>query len=922
MDLVGREDETRAVHEVVDGASSGPRTLLLLGEAGSGKTTLLHAAAVRAGTRDMTVVAGAGCAAEAEQSFAVLDQLLAPLLPQLSVLPASTARAVRAAVGLVADQQPVDAAAVRTGVLRLLGAVATQRPLLLVVDDVQLVDRDTCEVLTFVLRRLTTERIAVVIAARSTVRPAGIEAGVPAISLGPLPDVDAARLLDSLPDAPTGRARLDVLAEAGGNPLALVELASVVAREGGLARAGLAAPARLQDMFSDRLARLPEATRRLLVYAAAAAQEDLATTVAAAGTGEDLSGWAPAEEAGLVVVGRDSVAFRHPLVRAATYEGAPAGLRSRAHRDLAAALVHDPARRAWHLAEATIAPDEAVAAALEETATLARQRGGVHATARALQRAAERTPDTHERARRYTLALAAADDYGDPAWIRELHQELLRLTDDPDLLGAAAAAAGHGLSLSGLQREAFSLLEDSLTRRRPRQASTTVTLTGVLSAVHVQSGLPEHGRRVAALLARAPTAPAVEASGLLPPAAHPAMMESIRAQLHPDPDAHRILDDPGAAVHRPLDGPADVARLLCLGSTAWFADAPDLALDAFRRARSALGAEGALGMVVMCLPAMASAMIDTGRWGDATTLLDEIGELAVVHHHRYAEADVAALRTELAARRGLPGAEVDPAAWTAVDLDENRATHARLLRAAGLAAAAAGDRDAAFRHLQSLFAPRDEPRHFFLSARSIADLADAARAVGAQDVAAPIVAAVRARVGERPTTRLRLLLHRAEALLADEDTPDTAVERSHRLAVIDPAGEQWPLERALARLQYAQWLRRRRRPLEARPLLGAAHDTFVRLGAAGLAGLARGELRASGGADRASSPPTDPLAALTSQQREIVILAARGLRNREIAEQLYLSPRTVGSHLHNAYPKLGVSGRHQLREFLGELPET
>jgi DNA-binding CsgD family transcriptional regulator len=320
-------------------------------------------------------------------------------------------------------------------------------------------------------------------------------------------------------------------------------------------------------------------------------------------------------------------------------------------------------------------------------------------------------------------------------------------------------------------------------------------------------------------------------------------------------------------------------------------------------------------------------MIDTGRWAGADRLLDETSAVAVVHRFRYLATDIAALRAELRALRTPPGTvhrggpDLDPDTWTAIDLDENRATHTRLLRAAGLAALASGDHDAAFRHLRGLFAADGTPLHYFLSARSIADVASAARCADECDDAAAVVAAVRRDHGQDPTPRMRLQLHHAEALAwesREDSTSHPDVERSYRLAVIDPAGEQWPLERAQARLHYAQWLRRRRRPLEARPLLAAAHDTFTRLGALRLAGLARAELRATGPAATPAAATADPLAELTSQQREIVQLAARGLRNREIAEQLFLSPRTVGSHLHNAYPKLGVSGRHQLRDIIGD----
>jgi DNA-binding CsgD family transcriptional regulator len=159
--------------------------------------------------------------------------------------------------------------------------------------------------------------------------------------------------------------------------------------------------------------------------------------------------------------------------------------------------------------------------------------------------------------------------------------------------------------------------------------------------------------------------------------------------------------------------------------------------------------------------------------------------------------------------------------------------------------------------------------------------------------------------------RLRLLRHQALALTAETNQ----AERHYKLAVFDPAGEQWPLERARARLHYGEWLRRARRPAEAKPLLAAALDAFERLGAEPLAAIARSELRAAGVTNVAPGPGDGAMLALTAQERQIVVLAASGLTNREIAERLTLSPRTVASHLYHVYPKLGVSRRHELRQF-------
>lgn len=155
-------------------------------------------------------------------------------------------------------------------------------------------------------------------------------------------------------------------------------------------------------------------------------------------------------------------------------------------------------------------------------------------------------------------------------------------------------------------------------------------------------------------------------------------------------------------------------------------------------------------------------------------------------------------------------------------------------------------------------------------------------------------------------------MHRASALLSEPE----AAEPHFRAATGDPAAARWPFEHALAQLDFAEWLRRRRRTTEARPLLTAALDTFERLGARPWAERATAELRAAG---VTVTPPAAPdvLADLTPQELQIARLAAGGLTNREIGARLYLSPRTIGFHLHKIFPKLGITGRAQLRDVDG-----
>jgi DNA-binding CsgD family transcriptional regulator len=157
---------------------------------------------------------------------------------------------------------------------------------------------------------------------------------------------------------------------------------------------------------------------------------------------------------------------------------------------------------------------------------------------------------------------------------------------------------------------------------------------------------------------------------------------------------------------------------------------------------------------------------------------------------------------------------------------------------------------------------------------------------------------------------------RARGLLADP--ADAGTHFAAPLA--DPAGAEWPFERAQLQLDYGEWLRRRRRINDAKPVLGAALETFRRLGARPWTRRAEAELRACGVIAQAPAAAHDALNSLTAQQREIVILAGAGLTNGEIADRLFLSPRTVASHLYRSYPKLRIAGRHQLRNLIDEQP--
>ncbi|MER5183100.1 AAA family ATPase [Streptomyces sp. NPDC002896] len=926
---IGREAEVDRLLRSVDGRSGSPHVLLVLGEAGTGKTRLVRVAEEKARGRRALVLSAQGCDSEAQQSFASLHQLLLPVVGELDALPEDQRLALRAVFGPAPDAGPPEGMVLRVAVLTLLGHLAQASPVLLTVDDIQDCDRDSMEVLFFVSRRLTDQAVTVLFTARGEAPPAWVPADLAVLCLGPLSRRAAARLLDAQPGAPTGRTRLDLLQQAKGNPLAIIELSRAARSGTGGSRAGgeLRQTSHIQQMFAVRLGALPEGTQRALLYAAAAGQQEQLTSVMAALGTHDLKVWVPAEEAGLITIADGRLAFHNPLMRTSAYHRQPAKLRQQAHRDLAAVRGRHPAYQAWHLSAAAIGPDESVAAALEEAAGAhgaapAEQGADCFAAAKALEQAARFSPLDHDRARRLAKALTAASQVGDPGWVRDLYAMLTRVNRDPELMCVAACVMSGALSLLSFQREAFDLLLGVSQHTPPGSATTAFALAAAATIIACQSGLPEHRLQLPRLLDQAVRAAQTKEarSGQngrsFPEHAEPEVLASLEALVKSgiDPAAHADSTLRRLTIPLPgtLDGPGRLTRLMTTASVAYHADEADLCAEQYRQAGELLRSQGALGPRAWTLAAQVDTLLSIGRWAEAETLIEEGLSHAAVHGWTRIEMDLEALRATLRALRGesVPGVQFTGPNWRSVSLDENRATHARMLRACGLTAMALGDGDSAFRHLRALFADDGSPLDPFLSPRCIAELAAAAQRTGRRLEAARILLEVRRRQGARPTTRMTLLMHHAAALV-DEDADS---EHHFRLAVVNPQAARWPLERAQARLHYAIWLRRRRRPLEAREQLTVVLEEATRIGAQHLATSARGELRASGVAHAPTS--ADPLTELTAQQQQIVRLAANGLSNREIGEQLFLSPRTVGSHLYNVYPKLGISSRHQLRDIL------
>ena len=376
--IIGRDAGLARLRALVDPALPAGQVLLVTGEAGMGKSVLLADAAGRARAAGMRVLPVTGRESESRLAFAGLHQLLRPVLPAAAGLPGRQAQALLGALGVSADPGPADPLLTGVAVLTLLSDLSGRSPVLVVVDDAHWLDRSSLDALAFAASRLDAERVVLLVAARGLAPPPGFDRGFPELHLGPLSARDAGLLLDGQPRPPRGQARAQVLAQAAGNPMALIELATVIADDPGASRRWAAEPLPLTDRLSavltSRFAALPEPTQAALLLAAVADGPDLGAAVGQ-GSWPDAGALAPAEQLGLVKVDRAGLQFSHPLVRSAIYHSAPFARRAAAHRELAGALPDQPARRASHLAAAALHPDEQVASLLEVTAAQARRRG-------------------------------------------------------------------------------------------------------------------------------------------------------------------------------------------------------------------------------------------------------------------------------------------------------------------------------------------------------------------------------------------------------------------------------------------------------------------------------------------------------------------------------------------------------------------
>jgi DNA-binding CsgD family transcriptional regulator len=910
--LVGRDRELELIRSFLDDASSRGGALLLSGEAGVGKTALLEATVEVASAIGARVLRAVGAEFETDVSFSGLSQLLLPLFAELDRLSDVHRSALSAALGL-GDGPPPDRLLVSIAALELLHRAAADRLLLLVVDDLHWFDRSSAIVLGLVARRLTGSRIGFIAAFRSGAETFFDRAGLPGYDVQPLGRQASAQLLDDHFPGLAPRVRQRVLTAADGNALALLEFPGAMSDpRRGAARALTAIvplDRRIQALFASHVGNLPAGTRQLLLLAALEGSGDLGILSAASGE-EELDDLVHAERTQLIQVdqGTHGLRFRHPLIPAAVVELSTSGERRRAHHALALALADQPEREAWHLAEATVGPDEQVADLLEQAAHRVLGRGDAMGAVANLLRAADLSPRGQDRSRRLAkAAYVGADVAGE---LRDVSRLLADArVADPERGGslqAAVAAAFLLINAEGDVGTAHRLLVGALENWGSRyDSSDAVAVEAVYTLLSVCffGTRPELWAPFHAALARfVPRAPAILA---------------LCATLFADPARASLaqIDELETVISR-LHAESDPAVIVRVGRASFFVDRMAGCRDAnWRVVRE--GRDG--GAITSAIYALINLCLDDyliGDWDAARQLSNEGVHLCETHGYRllawpfwFGEAIVAAARGEDETMRTLTEMMDIWSAPRQAEMVHLYACHAR-----GLAALGRGDFEYAYHQLSCVSPPGVLASHVPLALWTAMDFVEAAVRTGRRAEAVAHVTAMREADIAALSPRLALVSLGSAAIAAADDHTTELFEDA--LAI--PGAGRWAFDLARVNLAYGEHLRRARVITRARIYLTEALDGFERLRATPWATRAAYELRATGHPVRTDDPNR---AALTPQEREIVALAATGLTNKQIGQRLHLSHRTIGAHLYQAFPKLGVTSRAALRDALAAAGE-
>ena len=906
-----------AIARLLEGARAGVSTgLLVTGQPGVGKTTLLNDARKAAG--GMRVLGARGLQAESSLPYSALADVLRPLLSIIDRVPEVQADGLRAAMAL-GPPSPGDRFKTYAGALSLIAAAAEDGPIVITVDDAHWLDPASAEALFFVSRRLTAEGVVMLFAARDSTEMPADPAGLPVLNLGGLDHDASIELLGLNAKAMAPAVAEAIYAASGGNPLALIEISSLLTER---QRSGrdplperLPVGPRLVSAFDTRLGALPEATRTALLLAAAGPEAGMPTLRLAGRTlGVDAEpALTLAERAGLINV-QDTVSFRHPLIRSAVYEGASADQQRTAHRALASAIPPGSSGdRAWHLAAASIEPDEAVAAELELLGGEHHARAGYASALRAFERAAQLSPGVPDQVRRLSRAALSALLAGRGERAIALLDHALPLVAD--------ASAHADLVLFREQIATWvdrpmaahaALVEEAGRIEADDPARAAVLLIFACGPCFMASEIVEAKRTGSRALALAQRAgiPAVISGAEI------ALGEALL--LHGESSGPLLIRKglAASAVAQP-DITHSVEILYaayCLVHVQDFEIARPLLEGAIRGQRKA----GAAAVLPYPLAVMSELEFRTGRWIEAYADATEAVELATETGQLTAGAFCHVCLARLEAALGHS------------DEARTRLRHAhQLARRLGTesipsyAGAIEGFLEVGLERwpeaIACLSVVRRDTRDLEMREPGLlrwhGDLIEAYLRVGQRAEAEAVLAELEAQAETTGRLWARMAAGRARGMMARPENLGRIFDET--IALAETAED--PFELARTRLAYGEGLRRLRRRGEARTQLRAALAIFEQLGAKPWIQRTERELAATGERLQRRTATTTGQD-LTPQEMRVCVAVARGETNREVAAQLFLSLKTVETHLTSAYGKLGLRSRSELARLFAVEP--
>jgi DNA-binding CsgD family transcriptional regulator len=904
----GRLIDRRAERTLIAGRLDDPQSgaaILLRGPAGVGKSALAEDAISLAGP-SRRVLRTIGTWPETGLAMAGLYQLLQPLFPLAQHIPEPRQAALRVAFGIAAGPAP-EPFAVAMAALDLVVDAAAEQPLLLIAEDLHLMDTASVGVLRFLARRLEHDPIVLLATARDEEPDPLNGAATFLLDLAPLSAEGSRRLLEQVAPDLADPVQEGILRVAEGNPLALIELAKTpgLTLRTTAGSQWLPLTQRLLAAFAARVEWLPPATRAALTLLALHDSDSLPEVLqalSAEGAPVSVEVVEPAIKAALVDLSGSELRFRHGLMKSAVYRLASPSVRVAGHLALAKAVGTGTDRGILHRARAAEGHDDALAADLEQIAERAVGRGAISTGMTALGRAAELTGSAELKRRYLFHAAALAYELGQRN-VGDAHRAVLALLADDEhsrlLLEELGEAADHGAaggkariqSLTGLAERARLLGDERLAESFLRAAAYRCWM-------RQPDGDPS--RRIVQLV--------TESAGPL----NDAQRAITLAYADPVGSAAAVT----AILQNVVTAELDSVTVQTLGHAASCIGNFELADMIFQDAVARLRAEGRLQVLTRALVLQAWARLRRGQWSTAMPLAEEGTRLAEESRQPEWQSSGFAAQAMVAALRGETAEAV-----SAADRAEQIAFPGQMtivlaisLLARATAAAGEGDFSGAWEYLSRLHQEADPAYHPPQALWSLSHLAYAAVQCHQVERTREIVAQRRSRLPAGPAVQvIRMNLGYADALLA----PDEVIEERVR-AALDAEVGNWPFERSRMQLLLGSRLRRQRRIQEARELLRAAQAGFDNLGASLWAERTREELRAAGVPSRPQAPAL--WSSLSAQELQVARMVAEGLSNRQIAERLYLSHRTVASHLYRIFPKLGITSRAQLTAMSLDLP--